>query len=83
MNAAQKKAMQHPNTLGAGARARKGLHGQDKVGVVMAEFKRGTLHSGSGEIVSNPAQARAIAMSEAGISKHKKAHTILGGRRIP
>lgn len=39
--------------------------GQAKVGVVMREFKRGKLHSGSGGIVKNPKQAIAIAMHEA------------------
>ena len=72
MNKAQMKATQHPNKLGAGAKARKGLHGQEKVGVVMHEFKHGTLHSGSGEIVKNRKQAVAIAMSEAGLSKQQK-----------
>jgi len=38
-----------------------------KVGKVMGEFKRGTLHSGSptGPKVTNPKQAKAIALSEA------------------
>jgi len=63
---------QHPDTLGAGAKKRKKLGSpQDKVEAVMHEFKRGTLHSGSGAKVKDPAQARAIAMSEAGISKKK------------
>ena len=46
--------------------------GQAKVGKIMGEFKRGTLHSGSkkGKKVVNPAQAKAIAMSEA----RKKMH---------
>lgn len=67
------KAMDHPNVLGAGAEKRResGLKGQEKVHVVMKEFKRGTLHSGSGGIVKNPRQAQAIALSEAGLSKKK------------
>ena len=36
-----------------------------KVGVVMSEFKRGKLKSSSGETVTNPKQAQAIAPSEA------------------
>lgn len=42
---------------------------------VMGEFKRGTLRSGSdkGPKVKNPAQAKAIAMSESGQSKDKAA----------
>jgi len=70
---AQKKAMKHSNKLGAGAKKRKKLHGNAKVGVVMHEFKHKTLHSGSGEIVKKRSQAIAIAMSEAGKSKSKKA----------
>lgn len=38
---------------------------QDKISVVMKEFKNGALHSGSGAIVHNPKQAIAIALSEA------------------
>ena len=70
-NPKQKLAMRHSNILGAGAKARKDLKGQEKVGVVMHEFKQGTLHSGSGEIVKNRKQAIAIAMSEAGLSKKR------------
>ena len=45
-----------------------------KVGKVMGEFKRGTLHSGKGgPVVKNRRQAVAIAMSEAGMSKKPKA----------
>jgi hypothetical protein len=72
MTKGQKKAMRHSNKLGAGAKARKHLRGQKKVEVVMKEFKRGTLHSGSGEVVKNRKQAIAIAMSEAGLSRKKK-----------
>lgn len=75
MNKAQKEAMRHPNKLGAGAMKRKHLKGQEKVGVVMSEFKRGTLHSGGGPIVKNRKQAIAIAMSEAGLSKQQKKST--------
>lgn len=71
-SSAQKKAMKHSNKLGAGAKARKHLSGKAKVPVVMHEFKKGTLHSGSGKIVTNKRQAIAIALSEAGMSKKKK-----------
>ena len=42
-----------------------------KVREVMGEYKRGTLHSGSkqGPMVKSRAQAKAIAMSEAGVSR--------------
>jgi len=44
---------------------------QNAVGEVMGEFKRGSLRSGSrrGPKVKNPKQAKAIAMSEAGMSR--------------
>lgn len=64
-----KKVMKHPSKLGAGAKKRGALRGQEKVAAVMREFYRGTLHSSSGAIVTSPAQAKAIAMSEAGLSK--------------
>ena len=38
--------------------------GHDKIEKVMAEFKAGTLRSSSGALVTDMAQARAIAMSE-------------------
>ena len=46
--------------------------GQKKVGKVMSEFKAGKLKSSSGKKVTNPKQAIAIGLSEAGISKKKK-----------
>jgi len=43
------------------------------VGKVMGEFKEGTLHSGKGgKVVTNPKQAIAIALSEAGKSLPKR-----------
>lgn len=60
-----KEAMKHPNRLGAGAKKRRKLNPKDKISVVMKEFSRGTLHSGSGEIVTDKKQALAIALSEA------------------
>jgi hypothetical protein len=43
-----------------------------KVGTVMREFKAGKLKSSSGQKVTNPKQAIAIGLSEAGMSKPKK-----------
>jgi hypothetical protein len=46
-----------------------------KIGKVMKEYAEGTLHSGKGKkgkkgkVVTNPKQAKAIALSEAGMSK--------------
>ena len=45
--------------------------GQKKVGKVMSEFKSGKLKSSSGRKVTNPKQAIAIGLSEAGMSKKK------------
>lgn len=70
--ARMKEAMKHSNKLGAGAKKRKHLKGKEKVSVVMKEYKRGTLHSGSGKIVRSKDQAIAIGLSEAGLSKKKR-----------
>jgi hypothetical protein len=47
---------------------------QKKVSKVMREGYEGKLHSGSkkGPIVTNPRQMKAIAMSEAGLSRKNK-----------
>jgi len=44
---------------------------QKKIGTVMREFKKGKLKSSSGKKVTNPKQAIAIGLSEAGMSKKK------------
>lgn len=67
----KKSAMKHEDKLGEGAKKRKHLPNKEKVGVVMSEFKKGTLHSGSGEKVTNPKQGIAIALSEAKMDKKK------------
>ena len=46
--------------------------GQAKVKTVMKEFKSGKLKSSSGQKVTNPKQAIAIGLSEAGLSKKAK-----------
>jgi hypothetical protein len=45
-----------------------------KVEKVMGEFKEGSLRSSSGSKVTSRKQAVAIAMSESGQSRQKKAH---------
>lgn len=67
----KKKAMKHPDVLGAGAKKRKALPAKEKIPVVMKEFARGTLNSGSGHKVKSKAQALAIGYSEARKGKKK------------
>lgn len=50
---------------------------QDKIALVMHEFKQGKLYSSSGQKVTDREQAIAIALSEAGVSKYAK------GSKIP
>jgi Family of unknown function (DUF6496) len=50
------------------------LKGKKKVEKVMHEFKKGKLKSSSGQPVTNPKQAIAISLSEAGLSKYKRRH---------
>jgi len=47
----------------------------DKIAIVMGEFKRGTLKSGSGKKVTNRKQALAIANSEGNRVMRKKGKT--------
>ena len=58
-----KEALDHPDFLGAGAAKRKNLSASDNAAALTEEFKRGTLRSGSGDKVTNPAQLRAIIAS--------------------
>ena len=56
----------------AGGRKKGGMtKSQKKVGKVMSEFKAGKLKSSSGKKVTNPKQAIAIGLSEAGMSNKK------------
>lgn len=71
MGRAVREAMRHADRPGAGARKRRKLSSKkDKVHAVMAEYKRGTLRSGSGGKVRSRKQAIAIALKEAGLSKY-------------
>ena len=59
--------------LSKGLTVKKPTKAQKKIGKVMSEYKEGTLHSGKGgPVVKSAAQAKAIALSEAGISKKRK-----------
>jgi hypothetical protein len=65
MNKAIKRAMVHSDVLGAGAKKRRQLkRKKDKFEAVMAEYKRGTLWSGSGHKVKKRNQALRIAFEE-------------------
>lgn len=44
---------------------------EKKISKVMREFRAGTLKSSSGQKVTSIAQARAIALSEAGVARKK------------
>ncbi len=61
------------------------VKGAAKIAKVMGEFKRGELHSGSkeGPKVTKPAQAKAIAMSEAGKAGMKAPVKKAGGGMMP
>ena len=53
--------------------------GHDCVGEEMRRFKQGALHSGkSGKVVTNPAQAKAIALSACGKSKYSESLQSMG-----
>jgi hypothetical protein len=56
--------------------------GEQKIGKVMGEYKRGELHSGSkkGPVVTNPKQAKAIALSEARAAGAKIPKKAMGGK---
>lgn len=61
-----KEALKHPDATGEGAKKRKKVlnNEQDYWRAIMEEYKRGTLHSGSGAVVKSPAQAKLIALKE-------------------
>lgn len=62
-----KEALKHRDVYGAGAEARRKAHlsPSEEYEVIERERQKGTLHAGgSGHIVHDPAQARAIAASE-------------------
>lgn len=53
-------ALEHKNKLGEGAKKRKKLTQSQNAEALAIEFKRGKLHSGSGKIVKNKKQLKAI-----------------------
>lgn len=66
-----RNALQHADKLWEWAKKRKHLKWPEKVATVMKEWKRWTLHSWSWEKVKDKAQAIAIWLSEAWLSKNK------------
>jgi hypothetical protein len=58
------------------------MNKQDKVAMVMREFKRGDLKSSSGKKVTNPKQAVAIGLSEAGLSRKKEGGQVKNTSRM-
>jgi hypothetical protein len=59
-----KKAMQHKDDLGAGAKKRAHLKPKDRISAAVKEYARGTLNSGSGHRAKSKAQALAIGYAE-------------------
>lgn len=62
-----KKALQHADEYGEGAKARRkaDLSDDEEYEAIESERQRGTLHAGgSGQVVTDPMQAKAIAASE-------------------
>ena len=56
---------------GGGKGVRRPGAAPDKFGTVMQEYHDGNLHSSSGQAVTNPQQAEAIAASESGMPKRR------------
>jgi hypothetical protein len=72
MNKRQREALEHPDRLGEGAKKRRKLSPKERAAPIVEEFKKGTLHSGSGKIVTKPSQMRAIIRSETTPKEKKK-----------
>ena len=56
---------------GGGKGGRRPGAAPEKFGTVMQEYHDGNLHSSSGQAVTNPQQAKAIAASESGMPKKR------------
>jgi hypothetical protein len=76
------EAMNHPDFPGEGAKKRRAmkLNPAETLHAIMAEHKRGTLRSGSGEHVKDRKQAIAIALHESGLS-HKTPYHKLAAKK--